>query len=338
MKSPQLNQFEAVHIGKERFERRELLKLLGLGSVVSVSGLLGCASGAATRPGPMVPPPGPGTPKGTALPPAVPAEDFIFLQLSDTHWGYSGANNPEAEGTLPQAVRTINASPVNPDFVVFTGDLTHTTDDAGVRRKRMQEFRSIIGDLKVKTRYFLPGEHDAGPDGGEAYRELFGETHAAFDHRGVHFVLLDNVSAQGSSLGDAQLEWLERDIASLQPTTPLVVFTHRPLFELYPSWDWFTRDGARALQILAKHPSATVFYGHIHQAHHVQTGSIAHHAARSLIFPLPPPGSVPKRAPLPWDPTGTDHGLGYRNVREHSGQADLEDIALALAARAGTPA
>jgi hypothetical protein len=337
MKSPHKDQNEVVQIGKQTIERRKVLELLGLGSVVSVSGLLGCASTAAGRPEPAAPPRTSGAPLTSPPTGAARVGDFLFLQLSDTHWGYTGANNPEAEVTLPQAVRAINASPVNPDFIVFTGDLTHTTEDPAVRRKRMQEFRSIVGDLKVKARYFLPGEHDAGPDGAEAYREAFGETHAAFDHEGVHFVLLDNVSAQGSTLGDAQLEWLERDVASLQPATPLVVFTHRPLFELYPSWDWFTRDGARALAILAKHPSATVFYGHIHQAHHVQTGNIAHHAARSLIFPLPAPGSVPKRAPLPWDAASPDHGLGYRSVREHSGQPDLDEIALTLSARAGVP-
>jgi hypothetical protein len=316
--------------GAERIERRDLLQLLALGSVVSASGLLGCESGATPQPArsaPGAPPTG-----------ARPSEDFLFLQLSDTHWGYSGANNPEADWTLPQAVKAINASPIQPDFIVFTGDLTHTTDDAGERRRRLKEFRSIISDLKVPTRYFVPGEHDAGPDGGEAYREAFGESHGVFDHKGVHFVLLDNVSAQGSVLGDAQLEWLERGLQKLNPATPLVVFTHRPLFDLYPSWDWATHDGARALSILAKHPSATVFYGHIHQAHHVQTGNIAHHAARSLVFPLPAPGSVPKKAPLPWDPNAADHGLGYRNVRERSGAPEYEDIALQLAARAAGPA
>jgi hypothetical protein len=324
MKNPTL-----FRSGAQRIERRELLQLLALGSVVSASGLLGCANGAQPA----------NSAAGAGGPPsAQPREDFLFLQLSDTHWGYRGANNPEADVTLLQAVKAINASPVVPDFIVFTGDLTHTTDDAGERRRRMREFRSILGDLKVQTLYFLPGEHDAGPDGGEAYREAFGETHAAFDHKGVHFVSLDNVSAAGSVLGDAQLEWLERDVAALHPATPLVVFSHRPLFELYPSWDWSTHDGARALAILAKHPSATVFYGHIHQAHHVQTGNIAHHAARSLVFPLPAPGSVPKKAPLPWDPSAADHGLGYRKLREHSGAPDYEDIALQLARRAGAPA
>lgn len=324
MKNPTLFRW-----GAQRIERRELLQLLALGSVVSASGLLGCAGSAQ-----------PARSAAAAGGPAagLPGEDFLFLQLSDTHWGYSGANNPEAAVTLPQAVQAINASPIAPDFIVFTGDLTHTTDDAGERRRRMREFRSIVADLKVKTLYFLPGEHDAGPDGGEAYREAFGETHAAFDHKGVHFVLLDNVSAPGSVLGDAQLEWLERDVQSLDPATPLVVCTHRPLFDLYPSWDWSTHDGAKALAILAKHASATVFYGHIHQAHHVQTGNIAHHAARSLVFPLPAPGSVPKKAALPWDPNATDHGLGYRNVREHSGAPAYEDIALQLARRAGAPA
>jgi hypothetical protein len=327
MKFPTTFQWRA-----ERIERRELLRLLALGSVVSASGLLGCGSGATPQPA-RSPGPAAAGPNSTR-----PIDDFLFLQLSDTHWGYSGANNPEADVTLPQAVKAINASPIQPDFVVFTGDLTHTTDDAGERRRRLKEFRSIISDLKVQTRYFVPGEHDAGPDGGDAYREAFGESHGRFDHKGVHFVLLDNVSAPGSLLGDAQLEWLQRDVQSLNPATPLVVFTHRPLFDLYPSWDWATHDGARALSILAQHPSATVFYGHIHQAHHVQTGNIAHHAARSLIFPLPAPGSLPKKAPLPWDAGASDHGLGYRTVRERSGIPQYQDIALQLAARAAGPA
>jgi hypothetical protein len=41
------------------------------------------------------------------------------------------------------------------------------------------------------------------------------------------------------------------------------------------------------------------------------TGDIAHHAAKSLVFPLPAPGSVPKRAPLPWDTSHPFAGLGY---------------------------
>ena len=44
------------------------------------------------------------------------------------------------------------------------------------------------------------------------------------------------------------------------------------------------------------------------------TGHIAHHAAKSLMFPLPAPGSQPKRTPLPWDPARPYSGLGFREV------------------------
>ncbi|HET9931722.1 MAG TPA: metallophosphoesterase, partial [Polyangiaceae bacterium] len=179
-----------VRIGQQLLERRELLKLLSFGGVVSAAGLFGCASAASQKlpANPAAPTPNEGPPARSL--PAAP-EDFVFLQLSDTHWGYRGDANPEAASTLRRAVDAINASSLEPDFVVFTGDLTHTTDDSSVRRARMKEFRAIVDGLKVKTRYFIPGEHDASPDGGEAYRDAFGETHASFDHKGVHFTLLD---------------------------------------------------------------------------------------------------------------------------------------------------
>jgi predicted MPP superfamily phosphohydrolase len=83
--------------------------------------------------------------------------NFFFLQLSDTHWGFQGPPNPQADTTLKKAVETINSVDLQPDFVVFTGDLTHTTEDRELRRKRMVEFRKIVSDLKVKDLRFMPG-------------------------------------------------------------------------------------------------------------------------------------------------------------------------------------
>jgi len=199
---------------------------------------------------------------------------------------------------------------------VFTGDLTHTTDDPKVRRERLREFRRIVDELDAKTRYFLPGEHDASLDAGEAYKEQFGETHYAFEHGGIRFVALDNVSDPTGSIGDAQLDWLGTTLAGIPKDAPLVVLAHRPLFDLYPAWDWATRDGARAVSLLAGRPNVTVFYGHIHQEHHHEADGVRHHAARSLVFPLPAPGSVPKKAPVPWDPNAPFRGLGYRSIQE----------------------
>lgn len=243
-----------------------------------------------------------------------PESDFYFVQMSDSHWGFKGDVNPDAEVTLKKAVSAVNALREPPDFIMFTGDLTHTTDDPAERRRRMAEFRDIVSHLKVKTVRFIPGEHDASLDSGTAFKEFFGETHYSFDHKGVHFITLDNVSDPGARLGDEQLGWLETDLAKHDRNARIVVFTHRPLFDLAPKWDWATRDGDRAVALLMPYQRLTVFYGHIHQEHHHQTGHIAHHAARSLIYPLPAPGSQDKRTPLPWNAAAPYKGLGFRDV------------------------
>ncbi len=272
-------------------DRREFLKLAAVGGgVVYASGLAGCA---------------------TAMPKAL---DFYFVQLSDTHWGYAGEANPDAANTLKKAVAAVNALSVPPEFIMFTGDLTHTTDDPKERRRRLAEFKEIVSDLKVKQVRFMPGEHDASLDSGSAYKEFFGDTYYSFDHKGIHFAVVDNVSDPGSRIGDAGLDWLKADLAKQKKNAPIVVFTHRPLFDLAPKWDWATRDGDKALAILMPYEHVTVFYGHIHQEHHQMTGHIAHHSAKSLIFPLPVPGSQDKRTPLAWDPAMPARGLGFREV------------------------
>jgi hypothetical protein len=277
-------------------ERRNFLNLIAAGGgAVFVSGLAGCATtmSAAANAG---------------------QKDFYFVQLSDTHWGYQGPANPDAAITLRKAVAAVNALDVAPDFIVFTGDLTHTTDDPVERRRRLTEFKTIVADLNVKNVRFMPGEHDASLDNGAAYSELFGATRYVFDHRGVHFIALDNVSDPGAKIGDEQLQWLQADLAARDRNAPIIVLTHRPLFDLAPKWDWATRDGAKAIELLMPFKNVTVFYGHIHQEHHQMTGHIAHHSAKSLIFPLPVAGSQEKRGPLPWDPLAPYKGLGWREV------------------------
>ncbi len=180
------------------FHRRQFLQLAAYGGAVFASGLHRTAA----------------TASATA---ASGQDDFYFVQLSDAHWGFEGDPNPDARGTLPKAIAAVNALAEPPDFVMFTGDLTHTTDDPRERRKRMSEVRQMLGDLKVKTVRFIPGEHDAALDNGRAFSEFFGPTHHTFDHKGVHFIALDNVSDPGAKLGDEQLAWLEADLKNAGP-------------------------------------------------------------------------------------------------------------------------
>jgi 3',5'-cyclic AMP phosphodiesterase CpdA len=294
-----------------RESRREILKgivkLAGVGGVVFASRLAGAKGGKKKK--------------------SDAHEDFFFLQLSDTHWGYSGVSNPKADVTLPSAIEAINAAGAAgaaADFIVFTGDLTHTTDDAAVRRQRLTEFKKLTAKLAVPSLRLLPGEHDAAKDAGAAYQEILGPTRYTFDHKGVHFIALDNVSDPAGAVGDAQIDWLHADLKKTSPDTPVVVLTHRPLFDLYPQWEWATKDGAKVVDVLLPHKNVTVFYGHIHQEHHHETEHIAHHAARSMVFALPAPGSVPKKAPLPWNDSAPFAGLGYRRVDERAADGSLK--------------
>jgi 3',5'-cyclic AMP phosphodiesterase CpdA len=282
-------------------DRRDFLKLVGVGGAVLVLG-----------------------PRSIAAANEIKTQgDFFFVQLSDSHWGFTGPKaNPDAAGTLKKAVAAVNSLELQPDFIMFTGDLTHTTDDDNDRRKRLAGFRDIISDLKVKNVRFMPGEHDAALDEGKAFKEFFGETHYTFDYKGVHFIVLDNVSDPGSNLGESQLQWLNDDLKKLGKDSQIVVFAHRPLFDLYRDWDWYTRDGAKAIELLMPYANVTVLYGHIHQEHHYKTAHIGHHSAKGLMFALPAPGSVPKKMPVLWDDDKPYQGLGFRSIETKGKQAE----------------
>ncbi len=284
-----------------KIDRRDFLKLAGIGTVVFSSGIGKLRNFANASSG---------------------EDDFFFLQLSDTHWGFNNpAVNPDFAGTLKKAVEAVNNLKMKPDFVVFTGDLSHVTDDDNERRKRLSEFRDIVSRLKLKNIRFMPGEHDAGLDEGKAYKEFFGETHYTFDHKGVHFIVLDNVSDPTSSIGDAQLEWLSADLKKQKKDSRIVVFTHRPLYDLYPDWDWYTRDGAKAIDLLTPYSNVVVFHGHIHEELHNKINHITYHAAKGLMWAFPPPGSVPKKAPIPWNPKQPYKGIGFRSVKVKAKEA-----------------
>jgi 3',5'-cyclic AMP phosphodiesterase CpdA len=272
--------------------RRDFLAMSGVGGLVLASGLPGCAGMAG-------------------------AGDFSFVQITDVHWGYANPKvNPESRSTLPRAIAAVNAMEQKPDFVVFTGDLTQTTDDPKVRRQRLNEVKEMIGGIRGTQVRTFAGEHDASLDRGAAYLEVFGgQLNYTFDHKGVHFIVLDNCSDPAPVLGAKQIEWLKADLARQRPDQPIVVLTHRPLFAMYPQWDWDTRDGAQAIDVLMPFKNVSVFYGHVHHEHHFRTGHIEHHAATSTMFPLAPVGTMPQKTQLPWNTEQPFKGLGFRTVQ-----------------------
>ncbi len=315
----------------DRVDRRKFLKVagvsLGFGALYRVAPLLGRDPEARSVARLL------GKKNGEAISP------FSFVQLSDTHVGFSGPPNPLGTQAFERAVEVINGLPQRPELVLFTGDLTHDSEDSGEHADRMRLFRKIAGGLRVPAVRYVPGEHDAGLDGGALFHDAFGDSTYSFDHRGVHFIALDNVSLGRPIVGAAQLAWLKKDLARYPATAPIVVFTHRPLFDLRPDWEWFTSDGDTVVNALAPYQNVTVLYGHIHRENVHREGHATHYAARSLAWAFPDPaGGAPKKA-LPFDKERPFQNLGLRVVQENGkpgSRPGLEEVELTLREYSGT--
>ena len=56
-----------------------------------------------------------------------PKAKFSFVQISDSHMGFNKPANTDVTATLRATVDRINALPSTPDFIIHTGDLTHSS-------------------------------------------------------------------------------------------------------------------------------------------------------------------------------------------------------------------
>src|ERR1700740_866702 len=194
-----------------------------------------------------------GVPRSSMIGSAQAAESggFTVLQISDSHVGFDKAANPNALGTLQEAIAKVKALPTKPAFMLHTGDITHLSAPA-----QFDNAAQVIGTAGLDVHY-VPGEHDIlDDDPGKSYLERYGKKTKgsgwySFDQNGVHFIGLVNVmnlKAGGMGmLGPDQLEWLEDDLKPLSASTPIVVFAHIPLWSIYPTWGWGTDDSAQAL-------------------------------------------------------------------------------------------
>ena len=225
---------------------------------------------------------------------------FSFVQISDSHIGFNKAANQDVAGTLKLAIDKVNAMPGTPDLMLHTGDITQSAKAA-----EFDTAAQIMKGSRIGQVYYVPGEHDTATDDGALYRERFGKGTLgsgwySFDHKGVHFVGLNNslqVDALGG-LGAEQLSWLKQDVAGVSASTPIVVFAHIPLWMVYPEWGWGTKDGAEALSYLRRFGSVTVLNGHIHQVVQKVEGNVSFHTAASTAFPQPAPGTAASAGPM----------------------------------------
>jgi 3',5'-cyclic AMP phosphodiesterase CpdA len=254
------------------------------------------------------------------------AGGLTFLQISDSHIGFDKPANPNAAGTLEEAIAKVKALPVKPAFMIHTGDITHLS-----KPKEFDDADRIIKTSGLDVHY-VPGEHDIIDEEVKLYRERYGNNAKgagwySFDQDGVHFVGLVNVvnlKAGGlGNLGEEQLAWLADDLKGKSASTPIVVFAHIPLWVVYEQWGWGTEDGGRALELLKRFGSVTVLNGHIHQVMQKVEGNVTFHTARSTAFPQPAPGTAPSPGPMKVPDDKLRSVLGIANVTFKRGDQRL---------------
>jgi Icc protein len=260
--------------------------------------------------------------------------DFRFVQISDTHIGFKGEANPDVLATLQLAIAKINAMKPAPAFLLHTGDLTH-----GQKPGAFDTLAEVLKSASVSQVFYVPGEHDVFADGGKEYLNRYGKGTIgngwqSFDYQGVHFIGLVNVlnfkAAGLGSLGQEQLDWLKKDVERLSSSTPIVVFTHIPLWAVYPTWGWVTEDGEQALALLQRFGSVTVLNGHIHQILQKVESRITFHTAMSTAYPQPAPGTAPSPGPLKVPAEQLRRVLGIREVQYIQGKSPLAILDAAL--------
>lgn len=266
---------------------------------------------------------------------AAPPSGFTFLQMSDSHIGFDKAANPDALGTLREAVGIVRAMPVKPSFIIHTGDITHLS-----KPTEFDNADQVFGETGVKVHY-VPGEHDIiDEDQGKAYLDRYGKgTQGAgwysFDDHGVHFIGLVNVvdlkSGGLGNLGAEQLAWLQADLRDRSSETPIVVFAHIPLQTVYREWGWGTDDGMRVLEMLKRFGSVTVLNGHIHQLLQKVEGNVTFHTAMSTAFPQPAPGAAPSPGPMRVPAEQLRSMLGLTSINVAQGEKSLAFIDKTLA-------
>jgi len=261
----------------------------------------------------------------------VPRGGLNFVQISDSHIGFNKEANPDPDATLTAAIEKVRSLPAAPAFMLHTGDVTHLS-----KPEEFDTAQQIISGYRGDVHY-TPGEHDVIGDNGAGFFTRFNGSPDrkwySFDSHGVHFIGLVNVldlQAGGfGRLGTDQLDWLDRDLTGRSASTPLIIFTHMPLWTVYADWGWGTDDAMQALALTRKFGSVTVLNGHIHQVLQKVEGHVSFYTAMSTAFPQPAPGTAPSPGPKKVPPEELRSLLGIRDVSLSGGKTTVADRSLA---------
>lgn len=246
------------------------------------------------------------------------AQKFTFAYISDSHIQQIKGTRFVAnfDKGLTRAVAELNFMDPKPDFVVYGGDLAQLG-----KREEIDHGLEMMAKLNAPVKWVI-GEHDYYLDLGEYWREKVAPLYYSFDHKGVHFVVLNSIltyddwmkkwaadpmgrmlemaqldNPRGSPfmVGDPQLQWMRKDLEKVSADTPVVVLSHSPLYKIFKPWNFWTEDAEKAQAILKKFKRVTVLHGHVHQVLYHQIGNISFYAMMATAWPWPYPVSYTQK-------------------------------------------
>lgn len=244
---------------------------------------------------------------------AEPEKNFMFAYISDSHIQEieGGRFVRNWDRGLIRAVAETNLLQPKPDFVMFGGDLAQLG-----KKSELDHGAEMLAKLDYDV-HCVMGEHDYYLDLGEYWSELYGPQYYSWDHKGVHFIVLnsvltyddwtnkwpsemqrmvemaglDNPNGSPFMVGEEQRKWLKKDLQNVAPSTPIVLFSHSPIQKIYKGWNFWTEDAEEVQGLLEGFDAVTVVYGHVHQIQYNQIGNISFHAVMATAWPWPYPQS-----------------------------------------------
>jgi len=250
------------------------------------------------------------------------SQNFTFAYISDSHLTHIKGSEfvRNFDKGLKKAVTECNFMSPKPDFVVYGGDLAQLG-----KKEELEHGLEIMSKLRHPVKWVI-GEHDYYLDLGKFWREKISNLYYSFDHKGVHFVVLnsiltydswinkwatpeermanmarlDNPNGSPFMVKEEQIAWLKKDLANVSKDTPIIVMSHSPLYKIFKPWNFWTEDAEKVQALLQPFKKVTVLHGHVHQILYNQIGNITFQAMLSTAWPWPyPPSYIQKPHQVP---------------------------------------
>ncbi|HEY2375560.1 MAG TPA: metallophosphoesterase [Gemmatimonadaceae bacterium] len=185
---------------------------------------------------------------------------FSFVHASDTHISPASVDRTRRLGALVDSL--------SPAFLIVTGDLVR--DALRVGEPEATSYYDLFAHETSAFRtamWTVPGNHEnfgierdkshvsaTNPLYGRGmYRKYFGPDYYSFNYGGVHFVGLNTADIEDrwyyGHVDSLQLAWLQRDLALVPPTMPVVTFDHIPFVSTIEAFNGYM-DGPPAPSLI----------------------------------------------------------------------------------------